>query len=112
MSDPDQPGEDFDEDIVGVDNPPDRSLGVDELAGRPRSEESRYEPEEWERPDPSDADDRVVLLDEEGDVIGDDDLGPLAPDDLFSGDETTRDYPDEDVPAAAEDAAVHFDDES
>jgi hypothetical protein len=111
VSDPDQPGEDFDEDVVGVDLPPDESLGVDELAGRPRRDEARWEPETWERPDPSDADDRWVLLDEEGAPTGDEDVGALADDDLFTGDETTRDYPDENVPPAAEDTAVHLDED-
>jgi hypothetical protein len=111
MSDPDQPGEDFDSDVVGVDNPPDESLGVDELAGRSRSDEARREPEVWERPDPSDADDRVVVLDDEGAPTGDVDVGPLAPDDLFTGDETTRDYPGERVPPPAEDAAIHIDED-
>lgn len=58
----------------------------------------------------------VDALDDEGELLGrsvehEPETGPLAPDDEFSGDETTRDYPTEDVPPAAEDAAVHIDDE-
>jgi len=111
MSDSDQPGEDFDTDVVGAEYPPDESLGVDELAGRPRPDRARLEPEVWERPEHSDADDRMVVLDEEGALVGEDGFGPLADDDLFSGDETTRDYPGENLPSAAEDAAVHLDDD-
>ena len=111
MSDSDQPGEDFDTDIVGAEYPPDAPLGVDELAGRPRSERARLEPEAWERPERSDADDRTVVLDEDGAPVGEDDFGPLADDDQFTGDETTRDYPGEQLPTAAEDAAVHVDED-
>jgi hypothetical protein len=61
-------------------------------------------------------DDDVGAVDEEGEMVGrsvehEPRTGPLAPDDEFSGDETTRDYPTEDVPPAAEDAAVHIEDE-
>jgi len=111
MSDSDQPGEDFDTDIVGAEYPPDESLGVDELAGRPRSERARLEPEVWERPDRSDADDRTVVLNEDGAPVGEDDFGPLADDDQFTGDETTRDYPGEQLPPAAEEVAVHRDED-
>jgi hypothetical protein len=111
MSDSDQPGEDFDTDIVGADYPPDEPLGVDELAGRPRPDRARLEPEVWERPQRSDADDRTVVLDDEGAPVGDDGFGPLADDDQFTGDETTRDYPGERLSPAAEDAAVYLDED-
>jgi len=51
------------------------------------------------------------LLDEDGEPVGDDGFGPLADDDQFTGDETTRDYPGEQLPPGAEDTAVHLDDD-
>ena len=55
------------------------------------------------------------VLDTEGELVGrvvdEGRHGPLAPDDEFTGDETTRDIATEGVPRAAEDAAVHIRDE-
>jgi hypothetical protein len=131
MTDPDQPGEDFDEELLegGGDYPPDRPLGLDDddadldsVAGR----EARTEPEVWEEGRPSDEDDEepeVELVgddagvpDEEDELVGEgaptgSELGPLDPDDEFSGDETTRDVATELVPPPAEETAIHVDDE-
>jgi hypothetical protein len=114
MSDPDQPGEELDE-AVGESFPPDRAPRLDDDGGT--------EPEVWERRYTDDdgvelggdADIDIGGLDEEGElvgqVVGEDDHGPLAPDDEFSGDETTRDIAPERAPRAAEDAAVHIQDD-
>jgi hypothetical protein len=133
MTDPDQPGEDFDEELLegGGDYPPDRPLGVDDddevesVAER----EARTEPDVWEERRPSDEDDEddeepeVELVgddagvpDEEDELVGEgvptgSELGPLDPDDEFSGDETTRDVATELVPPPAEETAIHLDDE-
>jgi len=80
----------------------------------------------WEGSGDDDEDAGVELVgddagvpDEEADLVGervgteeDDERGPLAPDDEFSGDETTRDVATERVPPPAEDAAIHVDDEA
>jgi hypothetical protein len=132
MTDPDQPGEDFDEELLegGGDYPPDRPLGlddddeVDSVAER----EARTEPDVWEERRPSDEDeddeepevelvgDDAGLPDEEDELVGEgvptgSEIGPLAPDDEFSGDETTRDVATELVPPPAEETAIHLDDE-
>lgn len=140
MSDPDQPGEDFDDELLAGDYPPDEPLGVEEdgvteleeLGGESFAErDERTRPEEWELADetgPGPAtgvdliDDDVELgKDDAGEppdeglvgqpVGGLEDLGPLAPDDEFSGDETTRDVVTERTPPPAEVAAVHIEDE-
>jgi hypothetical protein len=137
MVDPDQRGEDFDDELLADEFPPDEPLavedegvtGVEQLGGESVAErDERTEPEVWERqPDDTDeagadagielsADDAGVP-DTEKDLVGeradaDDDQGPLAPDDDFSGDETTRDVATERVSPPAEDAAVHVDDEA
>ena len=67
--------------------------GQDELAERPGPSRARPEPDVWERPERSDADDRVVVLDDA------DDVAPLAADDLITGD------------PGADDLAVNVDDE-
>ncbi|HEY6415253.1 MAG TPA: hypothetical protein VIX41_03410 [Acidimicrobiales bacterium] len=134
--DPDQTGEDFDDELLAGEFPPDDPLAVDdegvteleELGGESFAErEERTEPEVWERSGDDDEGDAVVELvgddagvpDEEADLVGervgterDDERGPLAPDDEFSGDETTRDVATERVPPPAEDAAIHVDDEA
>jgi hypothetical protein len=132
MTDPDQPGEDFDEELLegGGDYPPDRPLGlddddeVDSVAER----EARTEPDVWEERRPSDEDeddeepevelvgDDAGLPDEEDELVGEgvptgSEIGPLASDDEFSGDETTRDVATEHVAPPAEEVAIHLDDE-
>ena len=114
MSDPDQRGEELDE-AVGENFPPDRAPRLDDDGG--------IEPEVWERRYTDDdgvqlagdQDVDVDALDSEaelvGEVVDEGDHGPLAPDDEFTGDETTRDIATEGVPRAAEDAAVHIEDE-
>jgi hypothetical protein len=140
MSDPDQPGEDFDDELLAGDYPPDEPLGVEEdgvteleeLGGESFAErDERTQPEEWELADetgPGPAtgvdliDDDVELGEDDagesrdeglvGQPVGGlEDLGPLAPDDEFSGDETTRDVVTERTPPPAEVAAVHIEDE-
>lgn len=51
------------------------------------SDPASLEPEPWERPPRSDADERVVVLDDEDIPVLDDDAGPLAPDDEVTADE-------------------------
>jgi hypothetical protein len=112
MSDPDQPGEELDE-AVGESFPPDRAPRLDDDGG--------IEPEVWERRYTDDdgvelaGDPDIDVLDTEGELVGqvvdEGDHGPLAPDDEFTGDETTRDIAAEGVPRPAEDAAVHIRDE-
>ena len=111
--DPDQPGEELDE-AVGDDYPPDRPPRLDDTGG--------YVPEVWER-DETTLDDDVELagdpdvgtVDDESELVGvgvrEDDVGPLDPEDEFSGDETTRDYPTEREPRSAEESAVHVQDD-
>ncbi len=138
MSDPDQPGEDVDDDVLGdEDYPPDRPLGAESdgvTAVEEEGGESFYhrdratEPEVWERDDDRDADDRDELGGI-GELIGDQDVGlpddepdlvasatgagpgPRDPDDVFSGDPTIRDVATEHAPRPAEEAAVHLDEE-
>lgn len=136
MSDPDQPGEDFDDELLAGEFPPDEPLAVEdegvteleELGGESFEErDARTRPEAWERDEAADEDDDDVegielvgddagLPDEEDELVGeavdDGGAGPLAPDDEFTGDETTRDVASERAPDAAEDAAVHIEDES
>src|SRR5262249_39536504 len=117
MSDPDQPGEEFDEAVGDEDYPPDRFQDGDDL--------DRTEPEVWERGPFGDDDAAVELVgddagvpDEESELVGESatdrahDPGPLADDDEFTGDETTRDVASEHVPRPAEDAAVHIDEDT
>jgi hypothetical protein len=113
MTDPDQPGEELDE-SVGDDFPPDRPPRLDDDGGT--------EPEAWEA-DPADdggvelaGDPDIGAVDDEPELVGgatgdESDTGPLGPDDEFAGDETTRDVVTERQPTAAEDAAVHIEDE-
>jgi hypothetical protein len=134
--DPDQSGEDFDDELLGDEFPPDEPLavddegvtGVEQLGGESFAErDERTEPDVWEQPVGAEGADTGVELvgddagvpDVEKDLVGeragteqDDDQGPLAPDDEFSGDETTRDVATERVAPPAEDAAVHLDDEA
>jgi hypothetical protein len=134
--DPDQAGEAFDDELLGDEYPPDEPLGADdegvteleELGGESFAErDERTEPEVWDEPAGDEGSDLGVELvgddagvaDDEKDLVGeraaaerDDEQGPLAPDDEFSGDETTRDVATERVTPPAEDAAVHVDDEA
>ncbi|HEX8804005.1 MAG TPA: hypothetical protein VF743_07420 [Acidimicrobiales bacterium] len=131
-TDPDQPGEAFDDDLLdGQEFPPDRPLAVDkpgvteqeERAGETVEERDRHtEPEVWERPLQADTPPPVLedlddpagdapTVDDEKDLVAppvpQDDVGPLADGDAFTGDETTRDVANELVPPPAEEAAVH-----
>lgn len=128
MTDPDQPGEALDDEVIeGFDDyPPDQPLGLDDDSGESLAErEARTEPDVWEeRPVDDDEEEPEVeliadatgLSDEEDELVGEGvptgrEIGPLAPDDEFSGDETTRDVATEHVATPAEEAAVHLDDE-
>lgn len=131
MSDIDQPGEDFDESKLGGDYPPDRPLaaddqgvtGVEQLGGESVAErEDRTEPEAWEEGAPGGGTGGVELVgehdvgapDEEKDLVAEQAEssaarhGPLAEDDEFSGDETTRDVATEHTTPPAEEQAVHL----
>ena len=131
-NDPDQPGEELDEAVEGIEYPPDRPLGatdrgvtgVEQLGGESFDErDRRTEPEVWEQrpPRPEDSvalvgDADVGAVDDESELVGeaveeDRPPGPLAPDDEFTGDETTRDTVDDRVPPPAEESAVHLSDE-
>lgn len=111
--DPDQPGEELDE-SVGAEYPPDRPPRLDDTGG--------YVPEAWEI-DEAPVDDEVELagdpdveaVDDESELVGtdviDDDVGPLDPEDEFTGDETTRDYATEREPRPAEETALHVEDD-
>lgn len=111
--DPDQPGEELDE-AVGDEYPPDRPPRLDDTGG--------YVAEVWETDETTldndvdlAGDAEVEAVDDEAELVGtsvgDPDVGPLAPDDEFTGDETTRDYPTEREPRSAEEAAVHVEDD-
>jgi hypothetical protein len=112
MTDTDQPGEELDE-AVGADFPPDRPPRLDDDGGT--------EPEVWEAGPVDDdgveliGDPDVGAVDEEAELVGlaveERDTGPLAPDDEFTGDETTRDIQPERVARPAEEAAVHIEEE-
>jgi hypothetical protein len=111
--DPDQPGEELDE-SVGAEYPPDRPPRLDDTGG--------YVAEAWEI-DEAPVDDEVELagdpdveaVDDESELVGadvlDDDVGPLDPEDEFTGDETTRDYATEREPRPAEETALHVEDD-
>lgn len=126
MSDIDQNGEELDENL-SADYPPDQPLGIydEEATGVEAPEDDLddgepvddLEPEVWEQG--PDAGAGVVVAGESDVDVGDDlekdlvaspgqreELGPLAEDDQFSGDETTRDYATEHEPMPAEEAAV------
>ena len=134
--DPDQTGEALDDELLGDEYPPDEPLGADdegvteleELGGESFAErDERTEPAVGERPAGDEGSDAGVELvgddagvaDDEPDLVGERvgteleaEEAPLAPDDEFSGDETTRDVATERVTPPAEDAAVHVDDEA
>jgi hypothetical protein len=111
----DQTGEQFDDELLSGDYPPDRPIGLGD-------EPAAYEDEEPEdlgdafeddgelvietSPEPDDEDEELFVG-----VIEDTDTGALAPDDEFSGDETTRDVTTERVPTSAEEQAVHVEPE-
>lgn len=113
MTDADQPGEELDE-AAGGGYPPDRPQRLDDDGG--------FVPEAWDQ-DPPDqggvelvGDPDVGAPDDEAELVGeladrDRDVGPLAPDDEFTGDETTRDIVTERQPMPAEEAAVRIDDD-
>ncbi|HEX6238865.1 MAG TPA: hypothetical protein VFZ68_16820 [Acidimicrobiales bacterium] len=139
MVDPDQPAEDFDDDKLAGEFPPERPMGVDEqgvtgveqLGGESVAErDDRTEPEVWERSRPAAGrsreaepgvelagDEEVGAVDEEKTMVAraaEDEVareaGSLATDDQFTGDETTRDVATERVSAPAEEVAVQEDD--
>jgi hypothetical protein len=90
--------EQLDDEVLGDEYPPDRYIDPDEPG--------------VELPDvgPGGAEDEpdLVVLD---DAVVEDDVGALADDDEFTGDETTRDVATERVPRPAEEAALHVLDE-
>jgi hypothetical protein len=133
--DPDQRGEELDE-SVGNNFPPDRPPRLDDDGGH--VPEAWEDDDSADIGSDEDDDDEAFYGDDESDDLGadvalagdadvddtiddeaelvgddlrDDDVGPLAPDDEFTGDETTRDYPTERTAAAAEEAAVHVEDD-
>ena len=128
--DPDQPGEELDESTEDIEYPPDRPLGSTDWGTTALEEEGgedfyhrdkRTEPEVWEQR-PTAPDDPIELVGDAGELDVEEELvadayeedaeiGPLAPDDEFSGDATTRDTVDDRVPPSAEESAVHVDDE-
>lgn len=138
MSDPDQPAEDLDEDRLADEYPPEEPLaaedqgvtGLEQLGGESVEErEERTEPEVWQRSgrrrrrDPDRT--RKMGVEEgaqpsdrtlEGDLpvaeeLEDTHTGHLAPDDDFTGDETTRDVAQERDTDPAEETAVHTEEE-
>lgn len=123
MGDADQPGENVDEELLGGEYPPEEPLAVGDDEEPATDEEDLARPEGWEADagEPADRGDVELVGDAgaddvEKDLVGEradtgEDEGPLAPDDEFSGDETTRDVVTERQPPAAEDAAVHVVDE-
>jgi hypothetical protein len=127
--DVDQEGQELDENLT-ADYPPDQPIGLyDEeatgLAGPGSADDGSdlddTEPEVWEAEEGSAAapvlegDADVGVVDTEADLVAEpvvrDDVGPLADDDEFSGDETRRDVATEHVPPSAEEAAVRYDDD-
>ena len=131
MTEQDQPGEDFDDELLEGEYPPEKPLaaeddgvtGVEQLGGESFVErDDRTRPEPWEAPPREpDADTGIELVgddagipDDEKDLVGgresdEDAHGPLAPDDAVSGDETTRDVATERTAQPAEDATVQVD---
>jgi hypothetical protein len=112
--------------------------GFEQLGGESFEErESRTEPEVYEQDaasafgegtgtaqllpqegaEPTEADTDVLIpADEaaafgEGTEVAEGEYGPLSEEDEFSGDETTRDVATERTSSAAEEAAIHIDDE-
>jgi hypothetical protein len=127
--DVDQEGEELDENLT-ADYPPDQPIGLyDEeatgLAGPGSlddgSELEDTEPEVWEVDQAGgvapvlEGDADVGVVDTEKDLVAEpverEDVGPLADDDEFTGDETRRDVATEHVPPPAEEAAVRYDDD-
>jgi len=107
--DDDDVSEQLDDEVLGGEYPPDRYIDPDADPGYPR-------------PEVSDGDDEPSVQviaqrdpdydeDLEAEAVVDDDLGALADDDEFTGDETTRDVATERVPRPAEEAALHVVDE-
>lgn len=100
MSDNGQ-SEALDDDKIGGEYPPDEPLGVEDYGTTPAEER-------WDEP----IDERIEREVPEGDTAAaqSGDSGPLADDDSFTGDETTRDVATEGVPGPAEEEAVHVQD--
>lgn len=111
----DQPGVQFDDELLSDEFPPERPLGLGDAPGAYEDEEpedfgntldddGELEIETGVAPDGEDEELNVPVVEE-------DDVGPLAPDDEISGDETTRDVATERVPPPAEDTAMHVEPE-
>jgi hypothetical protein len=114
--DSDQPGVQFDDQLLPDEFPPDRPLGLGDQPGAYEDQEpedfgdtldddGELEIETGVGPDGEDEELNVP-------VVVEDDIGALDPDDEFTGDETTRDVATERVPPAAEDAAMHVEPEA
>jgi hypothetical protein len=114
--DSDQPGVQFDDQLLPDEFPPDRPLGLGDQPGAYEDQEpedfgdtldddGELEIETGVGPDGEDEELNVPVVEEN-------DIGALDPDDEFTGDETTRDVATERVPPAAEDAAMHVEPEA
>jgi hypothetical protein len=113
--DSDQPGVQFDDELLSDEFPPDRPLGLGDEPGAYEDEEpedfggqledeGELEIETGVEPDGGDEELNVP-------VVEDSETGALDPDDEFTGDETTRDVATERVPPPAEDQAMHVEPE-
>jgi hypothetical protein len=105
--DPQDQAEALDDDRIDGDYPPDRPLGVDAY-GTTGAEERWDEPlaERVSREEPDD-DERART-----DFATDPEVGALDDGDVLTGDTTTRDVVlEREAPAAAEEAAIHVDDD-
>src|SRR5262245_13086131 len=109
--DSDQTGEQFDDELLAGEYPPDRPIGLgDEPAafedqvpedfGDGYDDDGEAVVETGVEPDDTDEEEFVAVIEE-------DEIGARDPDDEFSGDETTRDVVTERVPTSAEEQAMH-----
>jgi hypothetical protein len=103
----DQLAEQLDDDVLGDEYPPTRPIGLSDSV-------DDEEPEDFgDLEDEGDIEIEMGVGIDGGDdelnvaVLEDGDIGALADDDEFTGDETTRDVATERVPPAAEDQAMH-----
>ena len=108
----DQPGVQFDDELLSGEFPPDRPLGLDDGGDDEEPEDfgTAFDDDgelEIETGVELDGDDEELNVP----VVEDDGMGALAPDDELSGDETTRDVATERVAPAAEDLAMHVEPE-
>jgi hypothetical protein len=117
MSDiPEVPDDDraevLDDEMLGDEEfPPDRFVDPDDERAEPLPDEER--PVGWDEPVVEVLDQGIPDYEEDvlAETVVEEDFGALAPDDEFTGDETTRDVVTERVPAPAEEAALHVDDD-